>query len=358
MKRYLFIATALLFISCENPDYSTTTIAEQEDRELHDLYSAPDDHYSYDPNSITNLIASRKRARTYNEYVGIRDDFSGYVNGMVDPPKVPCHNYTEPKAEAAAESENVFTTAIKDGYSATYDWIAKNLKGGKYKFTTDPKKIKQKKTADDHDDICRVINTIIDDKDFDKKGKSLVPQVSDCTYASYIGMIIMLKKNNPAVYNKRKSHFRCSLKKNCDPAKSKSRCYSYSKDLRIFASNESMKPKTFYPSWLKENLGKGNYKKFTKHNVTAGYKKGFPKKGDLVNLWRSSRKGGSLHGHNVLFSGLKDEIPTNNLNIKGRSQKKVKCLCYWSSNYSPKPGQMDEKCEDLSLMHTITVGKL
>lgn len=246
------------------------------------------------------------RYLTYDDYVGVRDDFSGYVNEGMEAPQAGCQNYID---------DGSVTDALMSGYGNTFDWIAEYMKGGSYKF---PKP----KTGRDHDSICKSINTIVDQNNLEKHSDALVPQASDCTYASYIGTLIMLKENNPQLFERNRENFHCRGK---NPPCSRPRCTRYSGNLGLFARE----PLT----WMKKTLGRGNYKTIPRRAIMKNYHKGMPKKGDLVNIFRNPS------GHSVIFDKIEN----------GK-------FCYWSSNRSTRG--MGTRCEPLSHFQNITVGSL
>jgi hypothetical protein len=246
------------------------------------------------------------RAITYEDYVGVRDNFSGYVNEGLNAPQGTCTDYVDDVS--VSESSGI-------GYSSTYDWIAESMRGGSYKF---PKP----KTGSDHDSICHSINTIVESDNLGEHAGDLIPQASDCTYASYIGTLIMLKNNNPDIFEQNRSNFHCGGE---EPPCAKTRCTRYSGNLVLFARE----PLT----WMKRTLGRGNYKTIPRRNIMKSYESGMPKKGDLVNIFRNPS------GHSVIFDRIEN----------GK-------FCYWSSNRSTRG--MGTWCESLSRFQNITVGSL
>lgn len=131
-----------------------------------------------------------------------------YVEAITNPPRVKCPNLLDIIDEKTERVYNDEMPRVDDSLrvpvspstkSETLNWITQNLKGGTYKFRRAPGPLK----ANDHRDICDSFNNALE-------GKALnTPQAGHCASASFLGVILMLKKSNPKVLEKHKSDFAC-----------------------------------------------------------------------------------------------------------------------------------------------------
>lgn len=302
-------------VSCEEVPETSKRLVDKEF--FSDISSEGYDEEEYNFNNMSKFYAQKgATARLPKPF----PDVNNYVQKITDPPCTTCSEFSEaeiPEAKAYASS--------KSGKTKTLKWIAQNLKGGVYKFQKPPGPLLFPK---DHIDICRSIDSIITGKP--KKSKDLVPTASHCSNAGFIGVLLMLKENNPKLLEDNKDDFMC------DPNPGK-RGFSYGKGYVLFANN--------FNGWVKKYLGKSKLKVFDRTEINYYAKKGIPELGDSVNIYRKDTS-----GHQVIFSHYK---------------KSPNRICYWSSNtnrfHNKKKGYDDGmglRCEKTSVIKTLSTARL
>ena len=294
MKLFYFTILIAFLVSCEEG-----ASYKEHQKLFDDSYSVGDTNEDYSFEQFNNHYAARGTKPL--------PELNTYLENITSAPKPTCSEISE-ITEAKPTGPH---SGIK---SKTFDWITRNLKGGKYEFRKPAPSI-----PDDHRSICRSMNSAING---DTKG--LIPVSSHCGNASFIGALIIMKKNNPVQFEEQKKDFLC------DPNKGRLG-YTYGKGYRQF-NNQPYE-------WMKKYLGKKNTKKVSEANMDKYSKKSVPQKGDIVNIYR---KNGS--GHSVIFS-----------HYKYSKSGKISKICYWSSN---KNRGMSTRCEARSKMNTLTIGKL
>lgn len=255
------------------------------------------------------------------------ESISNFNRGDCRPEEVPAillkKNYVKERKFKVRSLPEPTLPAFRDPARDTMNWIVDNLKGGTYKFHKAPGPLL---FPEDHIDICKSINKIYTTN---KLSSDLVPNASHCANAGFIGFLLMLKKSKPSLFQKHKESFMCSTK----PGR---RGFRYGKGYVLFANN--------FKAWVKKYLGKDHLAVFSGKNIDKYSKKGIPKLGDSVNIYRKSRS-----GHQVIFSHY---------------QSNPSRICYWSSNGNHRGRKkgfddgMGQRCERTSKVRTLTVGIL
>lgn len=248
---------------------------------------------------------------------------NSYIKKITDPPTTRCraeepiHYGDMPKVD-----ENVKVVSDGSDKAETLKWITENLKGGTYKFQRAPGPLK----AADHADICRSFNAALDGEVVE------TPQAGHCASASFLGVILMLKKHRPDVLQKHGDEFRCR------PSANSWKGWIYGESYKLFANN--------YNAWVKKYLGKDSLKWVPQSGLDKFSKQGTPEPGDSVVI---NRRGS---GHSVIFSHF----------IKNAGGR-ISQICYWSSNSDPYDHYKHEdgmgmRCENRSRIKSLSVGKI
>ncbi|MBH49084.1 MAG: hypothetical protein CME71_13025 [Halobacteriovorax sp.] len=153
--------------------------------------------------------------------------------------------------------------------------------------------------------------------------------VSNCTTASYIGIIKILKTRDN--WSELKSNFACS----------------------------SPFPRTYLtfgqrgPRWLASEFDLGESRRVTAgaQNLKSSLQEGFPRKGDPVLLQRNARNGNT--GHSVIFSHYENASGST---VGSDSTETIAKVCYWSSNQSTNGSS--NRCESIDRLTFLDTAHL
>ena len=307
LKNTLLIISGITLLSCEMPDLPfsfqnySDPVHHHHSNGVSTVEPSPEYLDSFAKEQTEHLEGEVAKEAQINLKQG---DFSTYINNATLPPRGQCFtdfSLNQEEDDGLTPLEQVLMES-DDGFP--FELFTRTMPsecGYGYK----------KLSRSDVTKMCTAIRAVTN-------GESATCHMSNCTTASFIG-IIQLMKARPD-WEEKKKLFNCRYKRRFGKA-----------------YQEYIKPDGLRKMFKKFKLGITNRIKIK--NLESELKKGWPSPGDPILVQRKN-----LMGHSAMFHSY--EYKNN----------KIHKVCFWSSNLRTQ-GQ-GIKCEPISSLMFLDVGKI